>query len=71
VELPSRRRGAAREKFALRVKPPASETLDKQGSGRHCGKQPVLVEGQGCPLRCAWCHNPESQAFEPERRGHR
>ncbi|MDP4095059.1 MAG: 4Fe-4S binding protein, partial [Bacillota bacterium] len=28
---------------------------------------------KGCPLRCAWCHNPESQskkaelAFYPER----
>ena len=22
---------------------------------------------KGCPLRCGWCHNPESQAFEPER----
>lgn len=21
---------------------------------------------KGCPLRCAWCHNPESQSFEPE-----
>ena len=21
---------------------------------------------KGCPLRCAWCHNPESQAPEPE-----
>ncbi|MDR2380291.1 MAG: 4Fe-4S cluster-binding domain-containing protein, partial [Bifidobacteriaceae bacterium] len=21
---------------------------------------------KGCPLRCGWCHNPESQAFEPE-----
>lgn len=21
---------------------------------------------KGCPLRCAWCHNPEGQAFEPE-----
>ncbi|MDR1237720.1 MAG: radical SAM protein [Propionibacteriaceae bacterium] len=21
---------------------------------------------KGCPLRCAWCHNPESQAFDPE-----
>ncbi|MEX1117136.1 MAG: radical SAM protein [Akkermansiaceae bacterium] len=21
---------------------------------------------KGCPLRCAWCHNPESQAFQPE-----
>lgn len=22
---------------------------------------------KGCPLRCAWCHNPESQRREPER----
>jgi len=22
---------------------------------------------KGCPLRCAWCHNPESQSFEPEQ----
>jgi pyruvate formate lyase activating enzyme len=21
---------------------------------------------KGCPARCLWCHNPESQAFEPE-----
>ena len=21
---------------------------------------------KGCPLRCAWCHNPETQAFAPE-----
>ena len=21
---------------------------------------------KGCPLRCAWCHNPESQRFQPE-----
>jgi len=21
---------------------------------------------KGCPLRCAWCHNPESQSFKPE-----
>ena len=21
---------------------------------------------KGCPLRCAWCHNPESQSSEPE-----
>jgi len=20
---------------------------------------------KGCPLRCLWCHNPESQSFEP------
>ncbi|MBR3706783.1 MAG: radical SAM protein, partial [Firmicutes bacterium] len=21
---------------------------------------------KGCPLRCWWCHNPESQCFNPE-----
>ena len=21
---------------------------------------------KGCPLRCVWCHNPETQKFEPE-----
>ena len=21
---------------------------------------------KGCPLKCQWCHNPESQSFEPE-----
>jgi pyruvate formate lyase activating enzyme len=21
---------------------------------------------KGCPARCTWCHNPESQSFEPE-----
>ena len=21
---------------------------------------------KGCPLHCAWCHNPETQAFKPE-----
>ena len=21
---------------------------------------------KGCPMRCLWCHNPESQKFEPE-----
>jgi pyruvate formate lyase activating enzyme len=24
---------------------------------------------KGCPLNCAWCHNPESRAREPEPRG--
>jgi len=26
----------------------------------------TLVFFKGCPLRCHWCCNPESQAFEPE-----
>jgi pyruvate formate lyase activating enzyme len=26
---------------------------------------PSVVFLKGCPLRCWWCHNPESQAMEP------
>jgi len=26
----------------------------------------TLVFFKGCPLKCSWCCNPESQAFEPE-----
>lgn len=26
----------------------------------------TLVFLKGCPLRCTWCHNPETQAFGPE-----
>ena len=25
----------------------------------------VSIHLKGCPLSCLWCHNPESQAFEP------
>lgn len=26
----------------------------------------VTVFLKGCPLRCRWCHNPETQEFFPE-----
>ncbi len=26
----------------------------------------TTVFTKGCPLRCLWCHNPESQGFQPE-----
>lgn len=26
----------------------------------------MAVHVKGCPLRCAWCHNPESQSHAPE-----
>lgn len=26
----------------------------------------ITVFMKGCPLRCAWCHNPESQSMAPE-----
>jgi pyruvate formate lyase activating enzyme len=26
----------------------------------------VTVFFKGCPLKCAWCHNPESQSFQSE-----
>ena len=28
----------------------------------------TVVFLKGCPLRCAWCHNPETQRAEPEIR---
>ena len=24
---------------------------------------------KGCPLKCLWCHNPESQGYQPEQKG--
>ncbi|HOH50149.1 MAG TPA: 4Fe-4S cluster-binding domain-containing protein, partial [Candidatus Hydrogenedentes bacterium] len=27
----------------------------------------TVVFLKGCPLRCAWCHNPEGLTFEPQR----
>ena len=27
----------------------------------------TVVFLKGCPLRCLWCHNPESQSFEQEQ----
>lgn len=26
----------------------------------------TVVFFKGCPLRCVWCHSPESQSFDPE-----
>lgn len=26
----------------------------------------TVVFLKGCPLRCRWCHSPESQSFDPE-----
>ena len=26
----------------------------------------TVIFMKGCPLRCIWCHNPESQSFSPE-----
>lgn len=41
--------------------------LDIQRSSRHDGPGlRTTVFLKGCALRCAWCHNPESQAFEPQ-----
>lgn len=41
--------------------------FDIQRSALHDGPGiRTTVFLKGCPLRCAWCHNPESQAFAPE-----
>ncbi len=41
--------------------------FDIQRSALHDGPGiRTTVFLKGCPLRCIWCHNPESQAFKPE-----
>jgi len=46
---------------------PRGIVFDLQRSALHDGPGiRTTVFLKGCPLRCAWCHNPESQAFEPE-----
>lgn len=41
--------------------------LDIQRSSQHDGPGlRTTVFLKGCILRCAWCHNPESQTFEPQ-----
>ncbi len=41
--------------------------LDIQRAALHDGQGlRATVFLKGCPLRCAWCHNPESQAAYPE-----
>lgn len=46
---------------------PRGIVFDIQRSALHDGPGiRTTVFLKGCPLRCAWCHNPESQAFAPE-----
>jgi pyruvate formate lyase activating enzyme len=45
----------------------ASIVFDLQRGALHDGPGVrTVVFLKGCPLRCVWCHNPESQSFEPE-----
>ncbi len=48
--------------------PPATGIVfDIQRAALHDGPGiRTTVFLKGCPLRCAWCHNPESQAAEPQ-----
>lgn len=53
---------AAEESSLLRV-------TDVQRFSAHDGPGiRTVVFLKGCPLRCAWCHNPETQRAEPEIR---
>jgi pyruvate formate lyase activating enzyme len=46
---------------------PSGIVFDLQRGALHDGPGiRTTVFLKGCPLRCAWCHNPESQAFAPE-----
>ena len=46
---------------------PRGIVFDIQRSALHDGPGiRTTVFLKGCPLRCGWCHNPESQAFAPE-----
>jgi len=46
---------------------PSGLILDVQRFSIHDGPGiRTTVFLKGCPLACAWCHNPESQATEPE-----
>ena len=43
------------------------KTFDIQGFSVHDGPGiRITVFLKGCPLRCPWCHSPESQLFETE-----
>lgn len=46
---------------------PTGIVFDLQRGALHDGPGiRTTVFLKGCPLRCAWCHNPESQAFAPQ-----
>lgn len=46
---------------------PTAIIYDIQGFSVHDGPGiRTTVFLKGCPLRCPWCHSPESQSFEPQ-----
>jgi pyruvate formate lyase activating enzyme len=64
-ETPSLR--SARRAAADEEQEPRGRVFDVQRFSLHDGPGiRTVVFLKGCPLRCTWCANPESQRFEPE-----
>lgn len=61
------RGAAAASSVGIRSAPTGIVFDIKRGSVKDGPGLRTSVFLKGCPLRCAWCHNPESQAAAPQK----